>query len=279
MLELLTANAIEPLLFGRETGISPVALLVSAAFWSWLWGPLGLLLSTPMTVCLLVLGKYVPSLGFLNILLGNEPVLTDQFRYYQRLLARDQDEAINVVESYLQKHKAESVYDDILIPALILTKRDVGMGHMTHEQAAWMHQVIRETMEEYVIPQQDHGEEPHREGASKSIVLGCAAQDKTDELALEMLSNLLQVRGVELKTLTSKALVSEVAAAIQEESPTAVVIAAVPSGGLAAQLLFVQKAAGRASTVQDRSRPLGLDGRHQASERAVRSEKERTNFM
>src|SRR5205807_7212787 len=93
LVEVITVNIIEPLLFGHSTGISSVALLVAAAFWTWLWGPIGLILSTPLTACLVVLGKYVPQLEFFNVLLGDEPVLDTELTYYQRLLARDEDEA------------------------------------------------------------------------------------------------------------------------------------------------------------------------------------------
>ncbi len=93
LLELLVANFVEPLLYGGSTGISPLAVLVAAIFWAWLWGPVGLLLSTPLTVCMVVLGTYVPALGFLNVLLGDQPVLDPSVRFYQRLLAGDQEEA------------------------------------------------------------------------------------------------------------------------------------------------------------------------------------------
>src|SRR6202030_427924 len=98
ILELATANVIEPLLFGHSTGVSPVAWLAAAAFWTWLWGPMGLVLAPPLTACLVVLGRYVPHLEFLGILLGDEPALDPEVTFYQRLLAHDQDEATALVE-------------------------------------------------------------------------------------------------------------------------------------------------------------------------------------
>src|SRR5207253_12642 len=92
VLELLTFNVIEPWFFGHSAGVSPVALLIAAAFWGWLWGPIGLLLSTPLTVCLEVLGRYVPQLEFLSVLLGHDVDLEPHVRFYQRLLARDGDD-------------------------------------------------------------------------------------------------------------------------------------------------------------------------------------------
>jgi predicted PurR-regulated permease PerM len=104
VLELSTAYIVEPLLFGHSTGVSPIALVVAAAFWAWLWGPIGLVLSTPLTACLVVLGRYVPHLEFLGVLLGSKSVMDPEFTYYQRLLARDQDEATDVVNVYLHTH-------------------------------------------------------------------------------------------------------------------------------------------------------------------------------
>src|SRR3990172_7330257 len=100
VLEIFTNNVIEPWLYGTRTGVSPVAVLVAAVFWTWLWGVVGLLLATPLTVCLLVIGKHVPQLSFLDILLGNEPVFEPAKRVYQRLVAGDQEEAAELVEDY-----------------------------------------------------------------------------------------------------------------------------------------------------------------------------------
>jgi predicted PurR-regulated permease PerM len=114
--ELIAANAIEPLLLGSSTGIATLAVLVAAAFWTWLWGPVGLLLSTPLTVCLVVMGKYVPQLEFLTILLAEEPALSPPDRVYQRLLALDQEEAEDLVDECAKKMSLEDVYDTILVP-------------------------------------------------------------------------------------------------------------------------------------------------------------------
>lgn len=91
-LELVTGNLVEPWLYGAHTGISSLALLLTAVFWATLWGPAGLILSTPLTVCVVVVGRYVPHLSFLHILLGDEPVLEPAAHYYQRLLAMDEQE-------------------------------------------------------------------------------------------------------------------------------------------------------------------------------------------
>src|SRR6266850_7030140 len=101
-----------------------VALLVAVMFWSWLWGPVGLLLSTPRTICLGVLGKYVPQLDFIGVLISDGPVLEASTRYYQRLVARDDDEAMEIVDEFLKTHALEGVYDTVLVPALVAAKSD-----------------------------------------------------------------------------------------------------------------------------------------------------------
>jgi predicted PurR-regulated permease PerM len=117
-LELPINLFVEPWLYGRRTGVSEAALLVAVAFWAWLWGPVGLILASPLTACLVVLGKYVPALSFFNTLLGDRPVLDPPIRYYQRLLARDHDEAVEIAEEQSKNSSVEAVYDQVLVPAL-----------------------------------------------------------------------------------------------------------------------------------------------------------------
>jgi predicted PurR-regulated permease PerM len=131
ILELIISNFVEPRLYGQVIGVSAVALLVAAAFWAWLWGPVGLILSIPMTACLAVLGKYVPQLGFFHTLLGDSLVLEPHVIYYQRLLAGDQEEAGDFVEDHLATHPAATVFDDILIPALVLAQRNRNREEIT----------------------------------------------------------------------------------------------------------------------------------------------------
>src|SRR6185295_9557440 len=117
-LEGITANVVEPILFGHGTGVTPMALLVAAAFWTWVWGPIGLVLSTPLTVCLVVLGQHVPRLKFFALLLGNQPPLKPHASYYQRLLSKDLDEAKQIAVNYASANGPENAFDDVLLPAL-----------------------------------------------------------------------------------------------------------------------------------------------------------------
>ena len=124
LLDLTTANVIEPILFGHSTGVSPVALLVAAVFWTWIWGPVGLVLSTPITICLVVLGQHVPRLRVLWLLLGDRPPLPPAVAFYQRLLAGDQREAADVVAERVAEVGLDPVYDEVLLPALRMTRRE-----------------------------------------------------------------------------------------------------------------------------------------------------------
>jgi len=128
VMELFINNVMEPWLYGSRTGLSPLAIIVAAIFWTWLWGPVGLVLSTPLTVCLVVLGRHVPQFEFLDVLLGNEPVLEPDARLYQRLLAGDPDEAADNAETILEDKYLVEYYDEIGIPALLLGEHDRERG-------------------------------------------------------------------------------------------------------------------------------------------------------
>ncbi len=134
VMEMLTGNVIEPWLYGSRTGLSPLAIIVAAIFWTWLWGPLGLVLSTPLTVCLVVLGRHVPQFEFLDVLFGNEPVLEPHARLYQRLLAGDPDEATDHAEEMLEEKYLVDFYDKVAIPALLLGEQDRARGVMGDQQ-------------------------------------------------------------------------------------------------------------------------------------------------
>ncbi|MER8395352.1 AI-2E family transporter [Mesorhizobium sp. M1340] len=134
VVELITGNVIEPWLYGSRTGLSPLAIIVAAIFWTWLWGPLGLVLSTPLTVCLVVLGRHVPQFEFLDVLFGNEPVLEPHARLYQRLLAGDPEEATDHAEEMLEESYLVEFYDKVAIPALLLGEQDRVRGVLSDEQ-------------------------------------------------------------------------------------------------------------------------------------------------
>jgi predicted PurR-regulated permease PerM len=236
ILEILTANVLEPILLGHSTGISPIALLVAAAFWTWLWGPIGLILSTPLTTCLVVLGKYVPSLQFLDTLLGNEPALETNVSFYQRLLARDQDEAVELIEEYLEKAETrEKAYDEVLLSALVFVKRDQEQGLLEDDERAFIIRAVRDVLED--LPAQAPGEAPPAAEVATArvrvLVFACPARDEADEVALQILSRMLEPCGCRIEVLSHKMLFAEMVSRVETESPDLVCIASLPPGGLA----------------------------------------------
>jgi predicted PurR-regulated permease PerM len=132
--ELVASQVVEPQLYGHSTGLSPLSVVLAAIFWSWIWGPIGLLVSTPLTLCLVVLGRYVKSLAFLDILLGDTPALTMSERFYQRALSGDADEIIAAARDYLKRKSFARYCDKILMPALRLAVADFVNGSISGQQ-------------------------------------------------------------------------------------------------------------------------------------------------
>jgi predicted PurR-regulated permease PerM len=148
VVELTAGQLVEPLLYGRSTGLSPISVVVAAIFWSWLWGPVGLLLSTPLTLCLVVLGRHVDQLEFLDVMLGDRPALTPVESFYQRMLAADQDEARDHAENLLRERSLTSYYDDVALPGLELAAVDAQRGSLSDQQLARIKETIKELVED-----------------------------------------------------------------------------------------------------------------------------------
>ncbi len=157
IIELLIDNVIEPVVYGRGAGVAPVALLLAAMFWGWIWGPVGLVLSVPLTVSLAVLGKYVPPLEPLWILLGNEASLHPSIRYYQRLLADDVDEASEVLDEYRQAHSLTETFDDVLLPALAQVERDREHGDISEANQELIWNTTEQFIEDLPAEKPDEG--------------------------------------------------------------------------------------------------------------------------
>ena len=240
--ELLVANAIEPLLFGHSIGVIPIALVIAAVIWTWLWGPVGLLLSTPLTTCLVVLGKHVPALDFFDVLLADGGVLSPDLNFYQRLLAKDQDEEVEIVENYLRDHPSETLYDEMLVPAMARAKRDRAMDRLSSADQQIMFHAIEDILDETRSvaepPPATNGKSPEsaeHEEPARLVLLGCPARDEADELALQMFAQLLDSSKcpVTVELLSAKSLVAEVVSQVAQHKPVVVCIAAIPPGGLA----------------------------------------------
>jgi predicted PurR-regulated permease PerM len=190
-IEILTSTAVEPWLYATRTGISSLAILLSAAFWTLLWGPIGLILSTPLTVCLAVLGRHLPPLAFLHVLLGDEPVLTPEVCFYQRLLAMDEEEAAELAETFLREKTLIELYDQMLIPALGLAEQDRHEDRLEKHRVHFLHRSTRDLLEEFAQRAEPISTTP----ISSASILCVPVRDEADELVGMMLSQTLQEAG------------------------------------------------------------------------------------
>jgi predicted PurR-regulated permease PerM len=251
-IDLLMYNFVEPLVYGNSTGLTPLAILLAAIFWAWLWGPVGLLLATPLTVCLAVLGRYVPSLRFLGVLLSDDEVLTPEKRFYQRLLAADVEEAAEVAEEFLKGKSLEQLYDVVILPALILAEEDSISGQLDEGQQDFVFHNARLIVEDIAprapgIIAGENGSKHRMNGKAETResspvpearVLSLPARGEADEIAALMLAQLLNARGIGTKPISADALASErLEEANREKIEVVCVSTVVPDGFLHARYL------------------------------------------
>jgi len=198
ILELITGNLLEPRLYGSHTGISSLALLVTTVFWATLWGPAGLILSTPLTVCVVVLGRHIPHLSFLHILLGDQPALEPEALLYQRLLAMDDQEARAVAEQYLSEHSLLQLYDSVVLPALTIAELDRHKGAIDPERGEFLFLSLREMLAEFSEEARTTAAEGSLSPSGATVsgrILCFPARDEADEIAVAMLTQLLEQAG------------------------------------------------------------------------------------
>ena len=224
LLELVLVNVVEPWLYGRSAGLSAMAIITAALFWTWLWGPAGLLLAVPLTVCIAVMGRYIPEMGWVNMLLGVEPVLTPGARFYQRLVALDHEEAFALASEYAEQHGAAALYDTILTPALTLAERDRNRGALDAERVRFVANTVREIVEETDDKEPPADQAPPAEGASQVCII--PAHDPADELAGAMLARLLP--GAQL--FSSESLAAETLERVGAGPCRLICVCAVPPG-------------------------------------------------
>ncbi len=254
VVELITSNVLEPWLYGAHTGLSPVAILVATIFWTWLWGGVGLLLAMPLTVCVAVLGKYIPSLSFLEALLGDEPTLTAEDRYYQRLLARDRHEANQIAEEYLKDHTLPELYSSVLVPALATAEREEERGTLDERQQRFIFHTTRELIEELGSEERaatsrageasaaadagassngaaiasTSGERAAVSALGKNPVFCLPAADEADEIVASMIAQLLEKEGYQAEAISFKTLANEMVERVNEARSQTVCISATP---------------------------------------------------
>jgi predicted PurR-regulated permease PerM len=235
VLELFTNLVLETVLNAGAAGVSPVALLASVAFWTWLWGPLGLLMATPLTVCLVVLGKHVPGLEFVGMLLADTPALAPESGYYQRLLARDQGEAADIIERYIKTESPRSVYDALLLPALNYAERDRLEQRLSPDEEMAVIDATRELLSDaaesirLLHPEPPAPADDPPPGPREPLrVMGYAANGVSDELALAMLAHLLDDLPIGVEITTTRLQASELLSLVQDQGFSVVCLADLP---------------------------------------------------
>jgi predicted PurR-regulated permease PerM len=230
VVEPVVGHVIEPFVYGRSTGLSPVAVIAAATFWTWLWGPIGLILATPLTICLVVLGRHVDRLEFLDVMLGDRPALTPAELAYQRMLARDPVETSEQAQAFLKDKPLVAYYDEIAIEALKLAQADAERGRLDDESMLRVRDVVAEIVEDLAShtdtakpePQNDsHGGLARIEEASQPISIELPEAWRTgtavlcvpgvgvlDEAVAMMLTQLLRRIGIESRAEPADALSS-----------------------------------------------------------------------
>ncbi len=243
VLELLNNNLLEPSLYGTNTGVSAVAVIVAAVFWTWLWGPMGLLLATPLTVCVLVVGKHVPQLSFLNVLLGTEPVFEPKKQVYQRLLAGDVEQAAELFSDSLRDKSLVDVYDSVLIPALAMGEMHWHLGELNDVKHKFIVQSLKEMIQDYSDRRQEQLAKeaipaiPDSAEASagaeivptrRARILCLPARTEADEITAMMLAQVLEAAGLDVQTVSVTSLANEIVDIVGQKTADLVCVSATP---------------------------------------------------
>lgn len=243
VLELVNNNVLEPWLYGKNTGVSAVAVLVAAVFWGWLWGPVGLLLATPLTVCVLVVGKHIPQLSFLDIMLGTEPVFEPKTRIYQRLVAGDTDEAAELFEDFLKQSTVVEVYDTVLVPALALAETHWQLGELNEAQ----HDFIMQSLKELIQYRVERQAEKQTNAVTSDLqkvdagpaggagikpsplsILCLPARSEADEIAAMMLAQILQAEGYQVQAVSVASMADDMIDLVDHRPADVVCLSATP---------------------------------------------------
>ncbi|WP_345735826.1 AI-2E family transporter [Prosthecobacter algae] len=232
-LELLTNMVLEPLLYGQSAGVSDLALLIAIVFWTLIWGPVGLLLATPLTVCLVVFSKYIPELKFIEILMGDQPEVQPSFLVYQRLLVGDVEEAEELTHASSKEIGHGNTLDQVLLPAAVHARREMLAGRLSKEESDGILETLTTLACETVLDEVP----PVSEGTGPLLL--CRSFDTSaDSIALHWLTRTVGVGLWRWESIPQSALVSEVIAQVESLKPAIVCISAMPPGvSSTAQLL------------------------------------------
>jgi len=246
VVEPLTGYVVEPLLYGHSTGLSPVSVIVAAVFWTWIWGPVGLILSTPLTLCLVVMGRHVKSLEFFDVLLGDRPALSEVNRFYQRTLANDPDEALDQAEKMLADRSLVDYYDSVVLPGLTLAAADEASGTISRQRAAEMTRSILAVisdLDEHVdakhIGTSDH--ERPAAAAADGLVACVAGRGPFDDVVSAMLAQLLAQRGVVARRIPHTSVSRETIAQLDLSAVKVIVVSYLELAGAPAHLRYLTR--------------------------------------
>ena len=248
VLELFTNLVLETVLYAGAAGVSQVALLVSVAFWTWLWGPLGLLMATPLTVCLVVLGKHVPGLERIGMLMADSPALAPEYGYYQRLLARDQAEAADLIERHIKQETTRSVYDALLLPALNYAERDRLAHRLSEDEETSIVEATRELLVDAAEWIQRKDAHPPADGDATPAaphapiaVLAYPINGAADALALEMLARAADGMPVAIEIIETRLQASQLIALVRARGAAVVCLADLPPSAPSKTRYFVKR--------------------------------------
>ncbi|MDB6068931.1 MAG: family transporter [Verrucomicrobiales bacterium] len=223
-LELLTNMILEPVLYGQSVGVAEFPLLVSIVFWTWMWGGIGLVMATPLTVCFVVMARHIPALEWVEILMGDNPKVKTYMVLYQRLLAGDETEAEDYITTELKKKTPLEVVDETVLPAIALAKREYKQDRLTATEEQEMHDAVIRVMSA-TLPAPEVAEPPP-EGTAP-LLLGWALGGLADDAALRCFLHVLPA-GMSFDTVPSQRLSSEFLTQVEARNPSAVLISATP---------------------------------------------------
>ncbi len=244
IVEPLTGYVVEPLLYGHSTGLSPTSVIVAAVFWTWIWGPVGLILSTPLTLCLVVMGRHVKSLEFFDVLLGDRPALSEVNRFYQRTLANDPDEALDQAEKMLADRSLVDYYDSVVLPGLTLAAADEARGTISRQRAAEMTRSILAVigdLNEHVDATHTgtSNQERATPGTSTGIVACVGGRGPFDDVVSAMLAQLLAQRGVASRRILHASVSREMIAQLDLSAFRVITVSYLDLGGAPAHLRYL----------------------------------------
>ena len=244
IIEPLTGYVVEPLLYGHSTGLSPMSVIVAAVFWTWIWGPVGLILSTPLTLCLVVMGRHVKSLEFFDVLLGDRPALSEVNRFYQRTLADDSDEALDQAEKMLADRSLVDYYDSVVVPGLKLAAADEARGTISRQRAAEMTRSILAVIGDLA----EHADAKHTgtskpeqllQGTSTGLVACVAGRGPFDDVVTAMLAQLLVQRGVDSRAILHTAVSRDTIAQLDLSADKVIIVSYLELAGAPAHLRYL----------------------------------------